>query len=96
MDHALSIWALITGLTFQSTEGARYFETAVRPVIEAKCTSCHATFNGQNWTNYETAKRAKAKINFRVFVLQNMPPANAPQLNGKEKGVLNTWIKLEK
>ncbi len=90
------IMSLITtfGPIFSSNQA--YFEKNVRPVIEAKCASCHAGMAGQDWTQYKSAKRAMSKINFRVFVLKNMPPMSSPALTAQESSILKSWIDSEK
>lgn len=98
MNNILStlLASLSIGLNPSPSLNEQQFNKNVRPVIEAKCTSCHAALAGQDWTKYSTAKRAISRINFRVFVLQNMPPSSAPSLTGQEKSALKSWIDAEK
>ena len=96
MDYAFTLWTLITGLQFQQTESARYFEKSVRPIIEAKCAGCHSSMGGQDWTQYSQAKRAASKINFRVFVLKDMPPPSGAPLTGSEAATIKKWLQSEK
>lgn len=96
MNYVFSMLAVLTNFGFVQTGNQTYFEQNVRPVIEAKCASCHSGMAGQDWTQYNSAKRAISKINFRVFVLKNMPPMSSAPLSTEEAGVLRTWIDAEK
>jgi gamma-glutamyltranspeptidase len=50
---------------------------------------------GQDWTRYDSAKRAASKINFRVFVLKDMPPPSSQPLTGSEKSTIKMWLDAE-
>lgn len=95
MEYAFTLWTLITGLQFQQTESARYFEANVRPIMKAKCSVCHSSMPGMDWTQYEQAKKSAQKISWRIFVLKNMPPAGLPQLTAPEKDIIKIWIQSE-
>lgn len=69
-----------------------YFEKNISPIFANNCSSCHAALPGQDWTDYGTAMKSKSAINFRVFVLRDMPPVGTSKMTSKEKVLLKAWV----
>ena len=65
----------------------------IRPIIEAKCVTCH--YNGGNTPDLSVPANVAAnkdKIKDEVFVQQSMPPDGSPDLTQEESDLLRAWL----
>lgn len=64
----------------------------VKPLIEKHCAQCHnANWPDKNWLDYETAKKNKDKIKFRIQN-QTMPPGNVTNMTKAERDLIVKWV----
>lgn len=72
-----------------------FYQTDIKPIIDAKCVSCHTT--GASQGDFTTYGVVKAKVDNgtfknRVFTLKDMPPGGSTQLTEEELGKLKCWV----
>jgi mono/diheme cytochrome c family protein len=83
------------------------FESAVRPVFQAKCASCHGTLSKRGGLDLRTLATTVRGGNSGPGVVPGrpgespvwetvrtgqMPPPNKPQLTAAEKDLIRAWI----
>lgn len=74
------------------TPGVKF--TAVRNLLNARCTSCHSGATpaaGKDWSNNCVVVANQALINNRAVVIGDMPQGGPP-LTAGEKAVITDWI----
>lgn len=69
------------------------YKEDILPIVEQKCKICHSVAP-MDWTDYKTFSGAQAKVLDRVFVKQDMPMKNFPQLTTEEQEKLKTWLDI--
>jgi hypothetical protein len=82
----------VVTVTAATAPGTKF--TAVRNLINAKCTSCHsgaAPAGGRDWTVNCNVVNNKTLINNRAVVIGDMPQGG-PQLTTAEKAIITDWI----
>lgn len=75
-----------------TTPGPKF--TAVRNLINAKCTSCHsgaAPAAGRDWTVNCNVVNNRTLINNRAVIVGDMPQGG-PTLSAAEKAIITDWI----
>lgn len=83
-SHAATVSAGVAGPKF----------TAVRNLLNAKCTVCHSGASpaaGRDWSVNCNVVTSKALINNRAVVIGDMP-LGGPTLSAGEKAVITEWI----
>lgn len=84
---------LVVLLISNSVLAETTFTKDAKPIFEARCTMCHNSGTpGQNWTDYNDAKKGAKKIKDRVIIKKDMPLSNATNMTEAERTVIKKWI----
>lgn len=93
---------LYTSCTFEKTEALTLgcdatmsYATDIKPIIDAKCVTCHST--GASQGDFQTYAVVKSKVdntsfNNRLFIAKDMPPGGSPALTEAELGKIKCWL----
>lgn len=93
---------LFSSCTFEKSEALTVgcdatmsYATDIKPIIDAKCVTCHTT--GASQGDFQTYAVVKVKVdngtfNNRVFVAKDMPPGGNPQLTADELQKIKCWM----
>lgn len=71
------------------------YATDIKPIIDAKCVTCHTT--GASQGDFQTHAVVKTKVDNgsfknRVFTLKDMPPGGSPALTEEELSKIKCWM----
>jgi uncharacterized membrane protein len=82
-------WGIIFGIVISiPSRGAdTTFTKDVRPIIERRCTLCHA----QRWSHYAEAYKYREEIYKRVVLEKSMPQDNITGMSYSERRVFRDW-----
>lgn len=93
---------LYSSCTFEKSEALTVgcdatmsYATDIKPIIDAKCVSCHTT--GASQGDFQTYAVVKSKIDNgtfknRVFTVKDMPPGGSTPVTEEELGKIKCWM----
>ncbi|HEX6963196.1 MAG TPA: DUF1592 domain-containing protein, partial [Lacipirellula sp.] len=92
------------GAALHGQEAGDPFKDQVRPILEAKCFSCHAGEEAQAGLDLATyreqpvalqAPKVWERVSERIN-LREMPPEGSPALTDQERGILVRWLRANR
>jgi uncharacterized membrane protein len=84
---------LLLGCGLTATNADLTYTKDIRPIFEKRCANCHSSnWPDKNWMDYETAKKNKDRIKFRVEN-KTMPPGNSTNMTEEERKKVIQWVK---